>query len=71
MHIWTNDVQSRFQNWNRISRIFRDGGIGIGIELNTKITVLEQLKSELKLEAKISRRIGIRIKLKNIIKGGM
>ena len=35
----SNDVQFRFRNWNwnRISRIFRDGGIGIGIELKPKL----------------------------------
>ncbi len=35
----TNDVQFQFRNWNwnRISRIFRDGGIGIGIELKPKL----------------------------------
>ncbi len=29
--------KSRFQNWNGISRISKDGKIGIGIELKTKI----------------------------------
>ncbi len=35
----SNDVQFRFRkwNWNRISKIFRDCGIGIGIELKPKL----------------------------------
>ena len=52
----TNDVQLRFQNWNwkRISRIFWDGGIGIGIELRLKLQ--KRIGIGIELEAKITRR---------------
>ncbi len=53
-----NDVQFLFRNWNwnRISRIFRDDGIGIGIGIELKTKLQEGIGIGIESEAKITKR---------------